>query len=64
MAIKSTSLIINQASWSKISDQYVCNVTDGPFFYMGKTARLYYIKFVKITESPIEFGIIRNIYLL
>jgi arabinan endo-1,5-alpha-L-arabinosidase len=31
----------SQASWSKISDQYGCNVTDGPFFYMGKTGKLY-----------------------
>lgn len=31
----------SQASWSKISDQYGCNVTDGPFLYMGKTGKLY-----------------------
>jgi beta-xylosidase len=31
----------SQAPWSKISDQYGCNVTDGPFLYMGKTGKLY-----------------------
>jgi len=31
----------SQASWSKISDQYGCNVTDGPFLYKGKTGKLY-----------------------
>lgn len=30
-----------QAPWSKTSDQYGCNVTDGPFLYMGKTGKLY-----------------------
>jgi beta-xylosidase len=31
----------SQAPWSKISDQYGCNVTDGPFLYKGKTGKLY-----------------------
>jgi arabinan endo-1,5-alpha-L-arabinosidase len=31
----------SQAPWSKISDQYGCNVTDGPFLLMGKTGKLY-----------------------
>ena len=31
----------SQAPWSKIVDQFGCNVTDGPFLYMGKTGKLY-----------------------
>lgn len=31
----------SQAPWSKISDRYGCNVTDGPYLYMGKTGKLY-----------------------
>jgi arabinan endo-1,5-alpha-L-arabinosidase len=33
----------SQAPWSKISDQYGCNVTDGPYLYKGKTGKLYMI---------------------
>lgn len=33
----------SQAPWSKISDQYGCNVTDGPFLHKGKTGKLYMI---------------------
>jgi beta-xylosidase len=31
----------SQAPWSKISDEFGCNVTDGPFLYKGKTGKLY-----------------------
>jgi arabinan endo-1,5-alpha-L-arabinosidase len=33
----------SQAPWGKISDQYGCHVTDGPYLYMGKTGKLYMI---------------------
>lgn len=31
----------SQAPWSRSSDEYGCNVTDGPFLYKGKTGKLY-----------------------
>jgi beta-xylosidase len=31
----------SQAHWSKTSDEWGCNVTDGPFLYKGKTGKLY-----------------------
>jgi beta-xylosidase len=31
----------SQAPWSKISDEYGCNVTDGPYLYKGNTGKLY-----------------------
>lgn len=31
----------SQASWSKISDEWGCNVTDGCYLYKGKTGKLY-----------------------
>lgn len=33
----------SMAPWSKISDQYGCNVTDGPYLYKGKTGKLYMV---------------------
>ena len=33
----------SQAPWGKISDQYGCHVTDGPYLYLGKTGKLYMI---------------------
>jgi arabinan endo-1,5-alpha-L-arabinosidase len=33
----------SQAPWGKISEQYGCHVTDGPYLYMGKTGKLYMI---------------------
>lgn len=33
----------SQAPWGKISDQYGCHVTDGPYLYAGKTGKLYMV---------------------
>jgi len=33
----------SEAPWGKISDQYGCHVTDGPYLHMGKTGKLYMI---------------------
>jgi len=33
----------SQGEWTKISDQYGCHVTDGPYLYTGKTGKLYMI---------------------
>jgi hypothetical protein len=33
----------SQAPWGRVSDQYGCYVTDGPYLYMGKTGKLYMI---------------------
>jgi len=33
----------SQAPWGRISGQYGCYVTDGPYLYMGKTGKLYMI---------------------
>lgn len=33
----------SQAPWGRISDQYGCYVTDGPYLYIGKTGKLYMI---------------------
>jgi arabinan endo-1,5-alpha-L-arabinosidase len=33
----------SQGPWTKISDQYGCHVTDGPYLHKGKTGKLYLI---------------------
>jgi arabinan endo-1,5-alpha-L-arabinosidase len=33
----------SEAPWGKISSQYGCHVTDGPYLYKGKTGKLYMI---------------------
>lgn len=33
----------SEAPWGKISEQYGCHVTDGPYLYTGKTGKLYMI---------------------
>ena len=33
----------SQGPWTKISDQYGCHVTDGPYLHMGRTGKLYMI---------------------